>query len=425
MLLRSTRNPDSGLWSEGRRLDRAVGVLRIRDYRRWFFAQTFSASGSMAQVVGQAWLALRLTGRGLDLGLLAAATFFPLLVASPWCGSLVDRHDRRRVLQLTQSLLMAFSILLAILTLAGVVQIWTLFVVALCTGAVNAVDTPARQIYAIELVGLDRTANAISLNEVVINLSRVLGPALAGVLLATEGVAACFIFNAVSFVPPLVVLVLRGRTHDKVVNLPPRGSVKTMDGIRYALSSPIIRKSLLISVGAGMVFNFGVILPLAATRVFHTGSRGYALMMVLFGSGAVIGALLATAGGSAIPSFVKVRVLAILTGCAVLATSQMPFFPLALVGQFLIGGLSIWYVALANSLVQMRSKPQMRGRVMALWGMVLVGSITLTGPLMGWIAQGIGVRESWALPGLTLIATASYGRWHWGSNAKPSLNLSQ
>src|SRR5580698_4982353 len=194
-------------------LRQAFRSLESPEYRPWFFAQVFSASGTMTQGVAMSWLVLRLTGNGVDLGLMTACTFLPLLVFGPYAGTLVDRFDRRRLLIVTQTLLLVLAGLAAALIATGLIKLWMLFAIAALTGCVSAPDGTARQVYVIDLVGTGRLASAVSLYEVVLNISRVVGPAVGGVLLATVGVGACCALNAASYLQPLFVLLRHRPPH--------------------------------------------------------------------------------------------------------------------------------------------------------------------------------------------------------------------
>ena len=263
----------------------------------------------MTQGVAQAWLVLKLTGSGLDLGLLGACYMLPVLAGGPWAGTLVDRFDRRRLLIATQSLFIVAAALMTALTSTGAVRVWMLFVVAFVTGAVSAPDGAARQVYVLDLVGGSRLAGAISLNEVVLNVSRVVGPAVGGVFLATLGIPVCYLANGVSYIPPLLVLLIvhrqaamlrRDRTGasrslpaapTQLTRRTARGGVRA--GLAYVWRTPLLRTAILMAAASGMLFNLGVALPLLATRVFALGGGGYGLMMAAFGLGGVVGALLA------------------------------------------------------------------------------------------------------------------------------------
>jgi MFS family permease len=362
----------------------------------------------MTQVVALSWLVLQLTRSGVDLGLLTTAALAPLLLAGPWAGVLVDRVDRRRLLVVTQSLYIALSVVMAIVTATGAVRVWMVFAVAFVSGAVGAPDTAARQVYANDLVGLERLNSAVSLNEVVINLSRVAGPALGGLLLATVGVSACCWANAVSFVPSLLVLLVHRRSATPRRNDPTLHDRRFIVGWRYAWRNPTIRIVVLLAAASGMLFNLNVPLPLMAARVFHLGAGGYGLMLSVFGVGGVIGGLLAAASPAS-PTRRSVLTLASVTAIAVLATASARNVEELYAGLVLTGCVSIWFIARANALVQFETEPQLRGRVMAVWSMALPGCMPLLSPLVGWVGESLGARESFALSGATLLIIAAGG----------------
>lgn len=384
--------------------------LAVPAYRAWFLAQILSASGTMTQMVALSWLVLQLTHSGVALGLLSTATMAPMLLGGPWAGALVDRVQRRRLLIVTQSLYIALSVLLAVVTATGVVRVWMVFVIALASGVVGAPDTAARQVYVNDLVGGERLSSGVSLNEVVINASRVVGPAVGGLLLATAGVSACIWVNAASFVPSLLVLV----SHRRVTSLQyvpadadARHDRRFLVGWRYAWRHPTIRLTLWLAAASGMLFNMNVPLSLVASRVYHLGGGGFGLMMSAFGVGGVAGGLVAAGRGS--PSRRSVLGLAVASAVAVLATASARNLVEFYAGLMVTGGLSIWFIARANTLVQRETEPRLRGRVMAVWSMALPGMMPLTSPLVGWIGTAIGPREGFGLSGAALLVIAGVG----------------
>jgi MFS family permease len=383
-------------------------ALGVSAYRQWFFSQVLSASGTMTQVVALSWLILELTHSGIDLGLLTTAALSPMLIAGPFSGVLVDRVDRRVLLMVTQSLYIALSVVMAVVTATGAVRVWMVFATAFVSGAVGAPDTAARQVYANDLVGPERLNSAVSLNEVVINASRVIGPALGGLLLATAGVSACCWANALSFVPSLAVLVVHRR-----VEFSPRGESAHHDprfvvGWGYAWRNPTIRIVLLLAAASGMLFNMNVPLPLLATRVFHLGAGGYGLMMSVFGVGGILGGLAAAASHAA-PTRRSVLVLAAVTGAIVVSTASARNVGELYAGLAVTGCVSIWFVARANALVQFETELALRGRVMAVWSMALPGCMPLLSPLVGWVGTSLGARESFAVAGVAMLALAGAG----------------
>ncbi len=382
-------------------------ALGVRTYRQWFFSQVLSASGTMTQIVALSWLVLQLTHSGVDLGLLTTAALAPLLLAGPAAGALVDRVSHRGLLIVTQCLYIALSVLMAVVTATGAVRVWMVFAVAFAAGVVGAPDTAARQVYANDLVGPERLNSAVSLNEVVINASRVVGPALGAVLLATAGVSACCWANALSFVPSLVVLVLHRRVGVTARVVAAHHDRRFVVGWRYAWHHPTIRTTLLLAAASGMLFNMGVPLPLLATRVFHVGAGGFGAMMSVFGVGGIVGGLVAA--GHASPSRRSVLVLAALTGAVVVVTANARNMGELYAGLAVTGMLSIWFVARANALVQTETEPALRGRVMAVWSMALPGCMPILSPLVGWVGSSLGARAGFALSGVSLLTLAGVG----------------
>jgi MFS family permease len=386
----------------------AFAALHEPAYRWWFASQILSGSGNMAQAVGLAWLVLQLTGSGVDLGLLSAASFGPVLLASAWAGAFLDRVDHRRALIGTQVAFIAVSGLLATLTATGAIRVWSAFLLALASGFVFALDAPARQVYVLELVGPARTASAVGLFEVIVNAARVVGPATSGVLIATVGVSSCFAANAASFVPTLLVLLRFRPDHRERVPGSTRGWAAIREGLSHVRHQPAIAYTMLMAVASGMLFNLGVALPVLATRSLGLGSVGYGGLMAAFGLGAIPGALAAgrTAGE---PDGRRIRLLCVVTGVTVIATALAPAAAVAFVLMAAAGLFSIWFIALANTLVQLRAAPRLRGRVMGLWTMAQPGMNPLTGLLAGAVTQAAGGRAGFGLGGAALLATGAIG----------------
>lgn len=396
----------------GPRSGSPFAALAFRPFRWWFLSQITSASGGMTQAVATSWIVLQTTGSAVALGALSAAFMLPSLLCGAWCGALLDRIDRRRALIATQIVLTASSLLMYLLLEAHALGYWPILAISAASGLVNALDGPARQIYVLDLVGRQRLTSAVSLYEVILNTSRVLGPALGGVILAFLGAGACILVNAASYLAPLAVLLAQKSAVANVAKTTESGRERSRGaaraGLRYAWSVPSIRACLLIAAVSGILFNATVLFPLLADRVFHLGGGGYGALLSVFGVGALPGALLAARGNE--PTGREVALLSALTGACTAATACAPDAAALYLGMATVGFSSIWMIARANTFVQLRAAPDMRGRVMGAWTMALPGASPLTGPTIGTLADAAGARIALACTGLAMIGIVSASR---------------
>lgn len=383
-----------------------LAALAQRPFRWWFSGQVLSASGLMTQMVATSWLVLQLTGSGVALAVLSGVGLGPVMLLGIWAGSVLDHRETRTVLLFTQTAFTLLSLLLFVLIEAGGIQYWEILVISGASGTINAMDMPARQIYVQELVGPDLLAGAVSLYEVILNLSRIFGPAVGGVLLAASGPGLCVLVNAISFLAPLVVL-LRFRPPGARKEHPHAERPKALAGLRYAWAQPTLRACVILAAASSVIFNFAVLLPLLAQRVFHLGGGGYGSLMAAFGVGALPGALLAS---RAKPTGHRVRVLATLTGISLFLIGTSPDLPVLYVAMGLTGMTSIWMIAAANTLVQLRSDVEIRGRVMGAWSMALPGMAPVTSLAAGGLADLTSARVSYGAAGV-LMAAIGLGFW--------------
>jgi len=376
-------------------------ALADRTFRSWFGAQVFSASGSSTQLIGMAWLIAHATGSGVALGFLTFAIFVPVLLLGPVAGGLIDRYSRRGLLIGTQSAFLVIGAVLTVLAALGDVDLPVIYGLSLLTGVVNSIDGPARQVYLVDLVEPRLINASIDLYEVVMNASRVLGPAVAGVLLATWGIVPCFVFNAVAFVPALIVLLLTRPAHRAHLDGAPRAGFA--DALAWLRGRRDVIAVLALAVIGGMLFNLAVTVPLLTTQVFRLGGGAYGILTAIFGAGALIGALRASSQ-AAHPSFRQAAGLAAATGALVLLTALAPSAWLFGAGLVVIGFLSIWFIARANAFVQLASPPGLRGRVMSLWNMAIPGMNPFTGLAAGAVADAFGARYGFGLSGVLFVA---------------------
>jgi hypothetical protein len=350
-----------------------------------------------------------LGGGGLALGALSAATFAPVLLGSAWAGAHLQHVDVRKTLIATQVAAGAIATALGVLVVTGAVQLWMVFVLAFLNGCVSAFDAPARQLYVVDLVGRDRVASAVGLYEVIINASRLVGPAVGGIVLALAGVAACFFVNAVSYVAPFVVLLLFRPHHESDE---PRPKLRTRDtlraGLAYVRMTPAVAVCLLIAAVAGMIFNTGVSIPVLATETFGLGKTGLGALTACFGLGAIPGGI-AAAYSRPGRTGNRTRALCLGSGLAVIALACAPGRVAAFPLMALVGFLSIWMIALANTLVQLRPAANLRGPVMGLWTMVLPGLMPVTALITGATTQFVGPRAGYGIAGVFLCAAALAG----------------
>lgn len=367
--------------------------LKLRNYRLYFIGQGISLIGTWMQGLAQGWLVATLTRSPMMVGFVAAMQFLPVLFLAPYGGVLADRFSKRRVLFFTQSAAALLALVLGVITATGQVRLWMVFALAAGLGVVNALDNPTRQAFVHELVGEEDLRNAVTLNSLEVNLMRILGPALAGVVIVAIGLPLCFIVNGVSFIAVLVCLVLMRSSdlHRSARVKPAKGQLKA--GFAYALSTPIIRDVLVMMALVGtLAYEFQVTLLNLSKFTFHTNALGPAMLTSAMGVGAVLGGLL-TAGR-------RQRALEGLTlasfgfGVSMLFLAVAPSMVVAAAIMIAVGVFSLVFTSLTNTILQLESAPQMRGRVMALWSVGFLGSTAIGAPLVGWIGQRFDPRLS-------------------------------
>jgi MFS family permease len=380
-----------------------ISSLRRRNYRLYFFGQLISVAGTWMQTVAQSFLVLDLTHSGSQLGLTTAARFLPMFLFGPAGGLFADRMDKRRVLLVTQTLsgllAGAFSILIA----THDIRMWIVYLLALALGFVNVFDNPARQSFISEMVPPRDLANAVTLNSVSMNMSRVFGAALGGVIAAAIGLTLCFACNALSFGAVLLSLVAMRKADLFPAKRVARQPRQIREGLRYVRSTPeLLVPLIMIAVIGTLAWEFQVSLPLMASKVFGGGAASYGVMASIMGVGAVFGGLISAARPR--PRARALCLAAIGWGIAILAAAAAPNLPLELAALVFVGYGSITFNSYAKTTLQLAATPSMRGRVMALWALAWLGSTPIGGPIVGWVGQVAGARWSLIIGGLpTLI----------------------
>ena len=383
-----------------------------RNYRIYASGQLVSNTGTWMARIAQDWLVLTLTHSGTALGVVSALQFLPILLLSMWGGALADRFPKRIMLMFTQSTMGVLSVVLGLLTVAGVVTEWQIYVFALALGTVTALDTPARQSFVVEMVGTEHLQNAVSLNSANFNLARVIGPTVAGVMIGlfsseVVGTGWVFLVNAVSYTAVVGSLVAL-RTRDlRPAKAKPRGKGQLAEGLRYVRT----RQDLMAVLGLVLIFgtfglNFPVLLPLFTTQVFHAGASAYGILSGVMALGSLTGALLAARRKRAQIRIVVVGAFAF--GLLEAFASLMPGIIVFSITMVIVGLSALTVATTANAVVQTTVDPELRGRVMGIYLLVFMGGTPLGSPLVGWLASAAGVRWACAFCGLVTALAAIF-----------------
>ena len=387
---------------------RTFKSLAVRNYRLYFIGQGISISGTWMQSVAQGLLVLELTGSGTQLGLVTALRSIPVLAFGAMGGVIADRYPKRKILYASQSVAGLLGLTLGILVATGEVRIWMVGILAVMLGFVSVVDNPTRQSLILELVGPDQIRNAVSLNSTEVNLARVIGPTLAGILVSTVGLSACFIVDGLSYFA-VIIMLMRMREEEMFLGQTvARARGQLREGFAYAWANLPVRKTLIMMAIIGtFTYEFNVILPIFAEFTFESGPSAYAAMTAAMGLGAVVGGL--SVAGRARTSQWSIVISAALFGCSVLATALAPTLYVAIASLLVVGYFSISFTTMGNSTIQLATDPKMRGRVMALWTVSFLGTTPIGGPIIGAIGEHIGARWGLLVGGVAALVAAAYG----------------
>ena len=376
--------------------------LRNRNYRLYAAGSAVSNIGTWLQRVAQDWLVLGLThNSGTALGITTGLQFLPFLLVAPFGGLIADRFNKRKVLQCTQTAMGLTAGALAVLNLTGVVQVWHVYLLAFLFGVASAIDNPARQAFVVEMVGKEDLPNAVGLNSASFNGARVIGPAVAGLLIVLVGTGWVILINAVTYISTIVALSRMRSSELHTPDTPPRKPGMLMDGVRYVRGRGDLMAVLCVVFFVGCFgLNFQMTSALMATEVFGKGAGEYGILGSCVAVGAVIGAL--RAARSARPRLRVVLVAAVAFAILETVNGLMPTY-----GSFaallpFLGFAQLTMITSANAMMQLSVSPEMRGRVIALYSMVFIGSTPIGSPIMGWVGQTFGAR--WTLIGGGLMS---------------------
>ncbi len=389
--------------------------LEQYNYKLWFAGNIFASSGLWMQRVAQDWLVLTVltSGGGFQVGVVTALQFLPILLFSPWAGLAADRLDRRRLIQITQSVTALMGLLLGVLVLTGTAQLWMVYILAFVGGIASAFDGPVRQAFVSELVPAWMLPNAVALNSTAFNSARLIGPALSGVIIDAVGPGWVFIVNAGLFLVPVLALALMRKDELSEPPRVPREKGQIREAIRYVKNRrDIVLILIIIGVVSCLGLNFQLTSALMATQEYGLEAGGYGLMSTFLAIGALSGSLIIARYAN--PRLRVIVLAAFGFGLFLGGLALAPTYAWFLVIAIPTGVMSMTLIATANASVQISTEPQFRGRVMALYSMIFMGSTPIGAPIIGWIGEHIGARWAIGVGSIATLATAILvGFWGW------------
>ncbi len=386
-------------------------ALKHRNFRLFFVGQLVSLIGTWIQSTAQGWLVYQLTGSKVLLGTVAAVGSLPMLLFSPWGGSVADRHSKRTVVLYTQTGMMLLAFAFAALVGSGRIQTWHILVLAAGGGVAMAFDMPARQAFMVEMTSREDLMNALSLNSSIVNGARVIGPAVAGLVMAQVGMTLCFLLNGLSFIAVIAGLLMMRLPRFVPPAEPDSMRRHIIEGFAYVAGQRRVR-TLLILFGVVGVFgwSYSVLLPAYATDILHVGEGGYGALLSANGLGALLGALtVATYGNRVRPRLMILGGLWLFSVMLVLL-AVVRWYPLVLVCLAVGGWGMLLYFSTTNTLIQSRVSDEMRGRVMGIWALIFGGMLPAGGIESGFLSQAVGVPWTIAAGGL-VCAGAGLVTW--------------
>jgi MFS family permease len=382
--------------------------LEVPNYRLYISGQSVSLIGTWMQMAAQSWLVLNLTHSATALGVIVALQTLPVLFLAPYGGVIADRVDKRRAMIALQTMMGVQALVLGMLTVTGEVHVWEIGVLALLLGLNNAFENPARQSFMLELVGQEHLRNAVSLNSTMVNVARVVGPGIGGLMIAAVGTGWCFLFNAVTFIAVIGSLTRMDTTALHPVEPMARAKGQMREGFRYVRGNPELLLPLLMAAFVGcLAYEFQVSLPYMAQHGLHSGSAAYGFMTASMGLGAALGGLVvATRGRTGLAPLVSSSAA---FGVAMVAAALAPSLAVEFVALALVGAASVAFMSQTNATLQLGAAPEMRGRVMALWFVAFQGSTPIGGPIVGVVMAVAGARSGLGLGAVACFVAAAAG----------------
>lgn len=380
--------------------------LRHRNFRFYLTGQGVSQAGTWMQTVAMGWLVIELTGSGALLGLVTAAQFLPVLILGPIAGAIADRRSRWHILQTTQVLAGLLAAFLGVMVATDTIRTWSLFVIAALIGTVNSFDTPVRTSFTYELVGADDITGAVGVTSTVTNVARIIGPAIAGGVIALAGLSWCFFANAISFSVCIVTFSLMRRAEfvPKAESAGRKGQVR--EGFRVVWADPRLRTPMMMTLVIGtLAYENQISLPLLAKFTFGGDAGSYGFLSSALGLGSVIGGIVVARSGRA--THRRLGFAALFLGVAMLVASLMPSMVAMIAAMVVVGMGSVAYVTMTSATLQLNAPDEMRGRVLALYVTAIIGTTPIGGPIIGWIGEVIGPRATYVTGGLACVLTVA------------------
>jgi MFS family permease len=384
-------------------------ALEVPNYRLYLGGQAISLAGTWMQMAAQSWLVLTLTHySATTLGLIVALQTLPVLILGPYGGVIADRVNKRKAMIALQSMMGLQALILGVLTLTHLVQVWEIGVLAFILGLNNTFENPARQSFMMEMVGPEHLRNAVSLNSTMVNVARVVGPGIGGLMIAAVGTGWCFMLNSVTFIAVISSLLRMNTSALNPVKPTPRAKGQLRDGLRYVRHEPRLMLPLVMAAVVGcLAYEFQVSLPYMASHGLHAGSAAYGFMTASMGAGAVVGGLVVATRGKI--GSLPLILAALAFGIFMAVASVAPTLLLELVALAFVGAASVAFMSQTNATLQLGAAPEMRGRVMGLWFVSFQGSTPIGGPIVGAVMAAYGARAGLGLGAVACVAVAAGG----------------
>jgi MFS family permease len=391
--------------------------LRNRNYRLFSIGQTISNTGNWLTNIALTLLVLKITGSGFAIGIVSALQYGPILFLSTWSGAIADRSDKRRLLFWTQGFEMAQSAGLAVLAFMPHPPLYGLYVLAVVGGIVLSLDNPLRRSFVSEMVPKEDVPNAVVLYSTCVNVARILGPAIAGLLIVAFGFGWCFTLDAISYIAVFICLIMMRPNELYRQPKRPRTKGDVKESIRYIMSMPLLWINfVMIALIGTLAYNFNVTLPLFVTNSLHSNIGKFTLLYSVFSVGAVISALVVARRG--LVKMTHIIFGATMLGATMLLLAMSPSVKVAIPIIFLVGLSSILYMTATTTMLQVESKQEMHGRLLGLQGVFLIGTGVIGGPLSGWLADTMGARAPIMFGGIVCLISALFAYFAMKRNAK-------